>query len=142
MRRRQVLTLASTSALAMTAGCFGTSGGGGGGGAAAGQGAAPPVKEAVEFIDHRLKRTDEGSISEQVSVTGTAKNTSDAKLEDVQIRATFYDENDEELQTNTTNPRDIPGGREWSFEVNFNGSGSEARAVKDYDVEAGTGFDE
>lgn len=137
MRRRGLLAAIGTGLTTAIAGC-------GGGNADDGgepEPEAPPVEEAVELLDHELRRADEDTFAETVEVAGRARNTSDAELTGVQFRVNFLDENGEELQEQITDGRSVRPNREWSFEVGYNGTGSEARAVQDYEIEVGENFE-
>lgn len=138
MRRRGLLAAIGTGVTTAIAGCGGGNADDGGGS----EPEAPPVADAVELLNHELKRTDVDSFAEKVEVAGRAKNTSDAGLTGVQFRVHFLDENGDELQERITDGRKVRPNREWSFNVGFNGTGSSAREVEDYDIEVGEGFGE
>jgi hypothetical protein len=147
MRRRELVMLAGTGVAGVLGGCsipFTGGGGDGGDGGDGGNGTPtptlPPISEAVEITNAELVRSDEGTFAETVSLEGTAENTSDVALRDVQIRVDFLDENGEVLSQRATSPRDVSSGRTWSFAIQYHGNGSEARAVDDFNVTAGTEF--
>lgn len=137
MRRRGLLALVGTGITTALSGCGGGNAGDGGGPAAA----APPTEEAIELLEHELRRLDEDSLAETVEVAGRARNTTDAEIPGVQFRVTYLDENGDELQEQVTDGRDVGPSREWSFEIGFNGTGSSAREVDDYEIEVGDEFE-
>lgn len=149
MRRRELLTVAGTGAVGLLAGCAIPFTGGGDDSGDDGDGedggtptpTLPPIDEAVVINDPELNRSDEGTFAETVALAGTAENTSDVTLRSVQIRVEFLDESGEVMSRRATTPRDVSPGRTWSFSIQYNGNGSEARAVKDFTVTAGTEFD-
>lgn len=137
MRRRGLLAAIGTGLSTAIAGCGGGNADDGGGP----EPEAPPVEEAVDLLDHKLRRADEGTFAETVEVAGRARNTSEAELTGVQFRVNFLDEDGEELQEQITDGRSVRPNREWSFEVGYNGTGSDARAVKDYEIAVGENFE-
>lgn len=143
MRRRELLALAGTGAAGLLGGCslpF-TGGGDGDGGEGTATPTMPPIDEAVEISGDELVRDDAGTFAETVEVRGGAQNTSDVRLRGVQIRAEFLNDAGEVQGTRVTGERDVRSGAEWSFSLQFPGNGSEAAAVTDYELTAGTGFD-
>lgn len=144
MRRRELLALAGTGAAGLLGGCslpFTGGGGDGDGGEGTATPTMPPIDEAVEISGDELVRQDEGTFAETVEVRGGAQNTSDVQLRGVQIQAEFLNDAGEVEGTRVTDSRDVRSGVDWSFSLQFPGNGSEAAAVTDYELTAGSGFD-
>lgn len=138
MRRRDMLTIAGTGAVASLAGCTLPFTGGSDDDSDNGNGAdQPPVSEVVELADAEIARQDEGTFAEKVRVDGTGENTADVSLSGVQARVRFLDENGEELSVRESDPRSVGAGNTFSFSVEYQGTGSDAQAVQDFDVEFG-----
>jgi hypothetical protein len=148
-----LLALTGTGAAGALAGCTlpftggsdgsgdGNSGGGDGGdGGGTPTPTPPPISEAIEFVEGELQRNDAGTLMETVTAQGTARNTSDIRLTEVQVRITFLNEDGEQLATQSTDPRSVASSAEFTYSVQFPGNGSEAAAVADFEPEAGTGF--
>lgn len=141
MHRRTFVT--ATAATAALAGCAsddpnyedGDSNTGSGGGD---DGAS--VEEDVVIREHELVREDEGSMSESVSVKGRAENTSDQTFSYVEVRARFYNEAGDMLDSMIDNINDLEPGQTWSFEIQYLGIGDDAAEVADYDIAVGTSF--
>lgn len=94
--------------------------------------------EALEILEHELVRENQGSRSEKVTVEGRAENTSDRQLSYVEVRARFYNEQGDQIETSLDNTNDLDAGQTWAFEIMFPGFGEDARAVADYDIGVGT----
>ncbi|RQG93401.1 FxLYD domain-containing protein [Natrarchaeobius chitinivorans] len=94
----------------------------------------------VEVIWSDLLRDDPGTEDERVYVWGVVRNVGERTLNYVEIRATFYDEEGEELESVIENvDEDVTSGEEWSFEVEFPDFGERAAAVATYELEPATG---
>jgi len=98
------------------------------------------VQDDVEILEHELVREDEGGMAEQVSVEGRAENTSDESFSYVEIRARFYNEDGDLLDSFLDNINDFGAGQTWAFEVMYPGIGEDAQEVADYDIAVGTSF--
>ena len=128
MNRRRLLALAS-AALLGTAGCTG-------------EGddpqEAPADEEKVRIVEHELIRENVGTEEESVAVHGLATIVEDAEVEYVEIRARFYDEDEEVLDSTVEHVEDVTESTSWEFEIDFPYEGERAAAVADYDLEVVT----
>lgn len=93
----------------------------------------------VEIVWHDLVRDDPGTEDERVTVWGVVRNAGDRGLNYVEIRATFFDADGEELETVIENVDDVTSGEEWPFEIEFPRFGEAAAAVETYELEPATG---
>ncbi len=98
----------------------------------------------VEIVEHELVREDEGTDEETVAVEGVVELVDeDAEPSYVELRARFYDE-DEELLDSTVEQVDAPGvdddrdDRRREFRIAFPHVGEQAAAVDGYDIEVTT----
>lgn len=98
------------------------------------------MSEDVEILEHELVRQDEGTMAEQVSVEGRAENTSDQSFSYAEVRARFYNENGDLLESFIDNINDFAAGQTWAFEIVYPGIGEDAQEVADYDIAVGTNF--
>lgn len=103
-------------------------------------GSEPSVQDDVEILEHELIRSDEGTAAEQVSVEGRAENTSEESFSYVEVRARFYNENGDLLESFLDNINDFESGQTWAFEIMYPAVGEDAREVADYDIAVGTSF--
>lgn len=145
MNRRSYMALTGGAVVTSLAGCSGedpdfeegnsdSDGGGGGGSDEA------TVQDDVEILEHELVREDEGGVAEQVSVEGRAENTSDESFSYVEVRARFYNQNGDLLDSFLDNINDFGAGQTWAFEVMYPAIGEDAQEVADYDIAVGTSF--
>jgi hypothetical protein len=104
------------------------SGGGNGGGS----------EEALEILEHELVREDEGTMSETVKVEGRAENVSEEQLSYVEVRARFYNDQGDQLESSLDNTNDLGTGSTWAFEIQYPAIGEDAAEVADYDIGVGT----
>lgn len=95
--------------------------------------------EDIVIVDATLLREHSGTDDERVFVRGTARNEGERTLNLVEIRATFYDGDGEELNAVIENVPDVTAGDEWTFEIEFPEYGDPAAAVADYELEVVTG---
>lgn len=94
----------------------------------------------VEIVWDGLVRENPGTEDERVVVWGAVRNVGERTLTYVEIRATFYDEEGEELERVIENvDADVTSGEEWSFAVEFPRFGEDAAAVATYELEPATG---
>lgn len=94
----------------------------------------------VDIVWDDLVRDNPGTEDERVFVWAVVRNVGDRTLNYVEIRATFVDAEDEELETVIEHvDEDVTSGEEWSFEVEFPDFGEEAAAVARYELEPVTG---
>lgn len=128
MNRRRLLATAS-AALVGTAGCTGDGND---------PQEAPADGEEVRIVEHELVRENVGTEEESVSVHGLATIVEDAEVDYVEIRAQFYDEDGEMLDSTVEHVEDVTGSTRWEFEIEFPYVGERAAAVADYDLEVVT----
>lgn len=95
----------------------------------------------VEIVWSDLVREEPGTEDERVVVWGVVRNVGDRTLSYVEIRATFFDEDGEELESVLENvDGDVSSGEEWQFDVEFPRFGEDAAAVATYELEPATGL--
>lgn len=87
---------------------------------------------------HDLVRENPGTEEERVYVFGIVENEGDRELSYVEVRATFYDADGEELDSVIEHVEDVTSGEEWEFEIEYPRFGEEAAQVTDYELEVGT----
>ncbi|MFC6717557.1 FxLYD domain-containing protein [Natrialbaceae archaeon GCM10025810] len=94
----------------------------------------------VEIVRHDLVRDERGTDEERVVVWGVVKNLGERPLSYVEIRATFYDDEGEELDSVLEYvEEEIPPGDEQAFSIEYPHFGEDAAAVADYELEPATG---
>ena len=93
----------------------------------------------LEIVYADLGRDNPGTEEERVYVWGVVRNVGDRELSYVEISATFFDEEGEELDTVIERVEDVTSGEEWEFEIEYPHFGEEAAAVDDYELEPATG---
>ncbi|OVE84798.1 FxLYD domain-containing protein [Natronolimnobius baerhuensis] len=94
----------------------------------------------VDIVWDDLVRDDPGTDDERVTVWGVVRNIGERTLYYVEIRATFYDAEGEELESVIENvDDDVSTGEEWAFEVEFPHFGERAAEVETYELEPATG---
>lgn len=94
----------------------------------------------VEIVWDDLVRDDPGTDEERVYVWGVVRNAGDRTLSYIEIRATFFDEEGEELESVIENVQeDVTSGEEWPFDVEFPHFGERAAEVETYELEPATG---
>ena len=94
----------------------------------------------VEIVWDDLVRDNPGTEEERVTVWGVARNVGDRTLTYVEIRATFFDAEGEELESVIENvDEDVSAGDEWPFEVEYPHFGEAAAEVEAYELEPATG---
>lgn len=93
----------------------------------------------IVIVEATLVRDNPGTEEERVHIWGVARNESDRRWSYVEIRATFYDEEGEELDSVIENVPDVTSGEEWPFEIEYPHFGEDAAAVADYELEPSTG---
>lgn len=89
----------------------------------------------VVVVWDTLVRENPGTEEERVSIWGVVRNEGERELGYVEIRARFFDEADEEIDSVITNVEDVTEGREWPFEIEFQHFGERAAAVRRYELE-------
>ncbi len=95
----------------------------------------------VEIVWHDLVRDDPGTEDERVAVWGAVRNVGERTLSYIEVRATFFDEEGEELESVIENvDEDVSSGAEWAFEVEFPHFGERAAEVETYELEPATGL--
>ncbi len=94
----------------------------------------------VEIVWHDLIRDDPGTDDERVAVWGGVRNVGERTLSYIEIRATFFDAEGEQLERVIENAEgDITTGTEWPFEIEFPHFGDRAAEVDTYELEPATG---
>ncbi|APX95473.1 FxLYD domain-containing protein [Natronorubrum daqingense] len=94
----------------------------------------------VEIVWHDLVRDDPGTDDERVVIWGAARNVGDRAFSYLEIRATFYDEDGEELEAVIEHvDEDVSSGDEWPFEIEFPRFGEDASDVTTYELEPAMG---
>ncbi|WP_049926188.1 FxLYD domain-containing protein [Halopiger goleimassiliensis] len=94
----------------------------------------------VEIVWHDLLRDDPGTEDERVAVWGAVRNVGNRTLSYIEIRATFFDAEGEQLESVIENvDADVTTGREWPFEVEYPHFGERAAEVESYELEPATG---
>lgn len=96
--------------------------------------------EDVVVVWSDLVRDDPGTEDERVYVWGILRNEGDRQYNYVEIRATFFDAEGEELDRVIENVEDVTSGEEWEFEIEFPHFGERAAAVETYELEVVTGL--
>ncbi len=126
MYRRSVL-VAGTAALVSLAGCTGPVGNDNDG-----------PEEHVVIERSVLVRSNVGTDEERVAVVGVAEKVSDRELSFVEIRARFFDEDEELLDSTVEVIDDVTEGTRWEFEIEFRHYGEQAAMVVDYELDVVT----
>ncbi|MXV62381.1 DUF3426 domain-containing protein [Natronorubrum sp. JWXQ-INN-674] len=100
----------------------------------------------VEIVWDDLVRENTGTEDERVTVWGVVRNVGDRTLSYIEIRATFFDEAGEELESviesvdiDVDAASEQGPGEEWPFEVEFPRFGEDAAEVATYELEPATG---
>ncbi|WP_121742643.1 FxLYD domain-containing protein [Natronorubrum halophilum] len=94
----------------------------------------------VEIVWDDLVRENPGTEDERVVVWGVVRNAGERTLSYIEIRATFFDEEGEELESVIESVDvDDPEDEEWPFDVEFPRFGADAAAVATYELEPATG---
>ena len=94
--------------------------------------------ENLVIVYDELVRDDPGTEDERVYVWGVVRNEGEREVSYVEIRATFFDEEGEELDTVIENVQDVTSGEDWEFEIEFPDFGERAARVVDYELEPAT----
>jgi len=81
--------------------------------------------QKVEILDWSLEESVLGK-----TVEGKAKNQSGRTIDYVEIKAKFYNSNDNRIGSNYTNLTDFEAGETWEFEINSVASSSEIDYAK------------
>ncbi len=92
--------------------------------------ADPPAR----IVESRLVREEEGTEEETVRVEGVIERTRDAELTYLEVRASFYGEDGEVLDTTVEQVTSIDDGDRWEFVVEYPGIGEAAARIVDHDV--------
>ncbi|SDQ35562.1 FxLYD domain-containing protein [Natronobacterium texcoconense] len=94
----------------------------------------------VEIVWDDLVRDNPGTEDERVAVWGVVRNVGDRTLSYIEVRATFFDAESDELESVIENvDEDVTSGEEWAFEVEFPHFGERAADVERYELEPATG---
>lgn len=93
----------------------------------------------VRIVHDELIRDNPGTEDERVYIWGVVRNVGDRELSLVEIRATFYDEEGEELDRVIENVPEVTAEEEWVFEIEFPDFGERAAMVTGYELEIVTG---
>ncbi|MFA9426698.1 FxLYD domain-containing protein [Natronorubrum sp. A-ect3] len=94
----------------------------------------------VEIVWDDLVRENPGTEDERVVVWGAVRNVGDRTLSYIEIRATFFDADGEELETVIESATVEDDSREqWAFDVEFPRFGEDAADVSTYELEPATG---
>ena len=94
--------------------------------------------EDLVIVYDSLVRDNPGTEDERVFVWGRLRNEGDRELSYVEIRATFLDDDGEELETVIEHVEDVTSGAEWPFEIEFPHFGARAAEVSRYELEPAT----
>lgn len=127
MHRRRVLEIALAGVGVSIAGCLDRE-----------EPTGPPGEEDPELIeieDDRLVREHADTDEERVWVAGTAVNTSDQELTLVEIAATFFDVEGEQLDRTVEHIDDVTSGFRWEFEIEYPHVGEQASLVDAYELD-------
>lgn len=100
----------------------------------------PDPETALEILEHELIREDGGTAVETVSVEGRAENVSDRQLSYAEVRARFYNEAGDQLDSSLDNTNDLDSGATWAFDIQYFAIGEDAAEVDSYDIAPGTEF--
>lgn len=130
MRRRDLL--ASTLAACTLAACVGEDE------PSAEEPDEPEEGDRVRIIESVLVREHVGTDEETVAVSGVAELRSGEEVNYVEIRASFYDADDELLDTTIEQAEDVRGGERWEFTILYPQIGEAAAEVESYELEVGT----
>ena len=95
-----------------------------------------PADLVVVWSD--MLRENPGTDDERVSVWGVLRNVGERQPSYVEVRATFYDEDGEELDAVIEHIEDPTADEDWPFEIEYPRFGEEAREVVDYELEPAT----
>ncbi len=95
----------------------------------------PDDDPVVVVTESTLLREHEGADDERVWVEGIAENVSDRELSYVELRARFFDDDDEQLDSTVENIDDVTASNRWPFEIEFPGIGEQAARVADYEID-------
>ncbi len=95
-------------------------------------------EEHVVIQSSILVRSDAGTEEESVAVVGVAEKVSDRELSFVEIRARFFDEDEELLDSTVEVIDDVTEGTRWEFEIEFRHYGEQAAKVADYELDVVT----
>lgn len=104
----------------------------------------PLEGERVEIVESELVRENVGTEEESVAVHGIARVKEGVEVSYVEIRALFYDDQGELLDTiieqidEVGRHGDDPEGRRWEFEIVYPQVGEDAAEVESYELEIGT----
>lgn len=144
MNRRKYLATTAVS-VATLAGCtedtdYEDGSGNGTGNGGDGNGEESDPDDALEILEHEMVREDEGTMAETVSVEGRAENVGDRQLSYVEVRARFYNEAGDQLDSSLDNVNDLDPGATWAFNIQHFAMGEDAAEVADYDIGVGTEF--
>ena len=93
----------------------------------------------VRIVHDELIRDNPGTEDERVYIWGVVRNVGDRELSLVEIRATFYDDEGEELDRVIENVPEVTAEEEWVFEIEFPDFGERAAMVAGYELEIVTG---
>ncbi len=128
MNRRTLLALAASGSMALS-GCLELL-------TEDGEEILEPTSLVVVWSD--LIRQHPGTDDEGVSVWGVLRNEGEREPSYVEVRATFLDEEGEELTTVIEHIEDTPADEDWPFEIEFPNFGEAAREVVGYELEPAT----
>lgn len=92
-------------------------------------------ESAVVIAESRLLREAEGTEDERVWVEGIGKNVGERELSYVELRARFFDADDEQLDSTVEHIDDVTTSSRWPFEIEFPGIGEQAAQVTEYEID-------
>lgn len=98
----------------------------------------PEEGERVEIVESALIRENAGTEEETVSVGGIVVPHEDVEVSYVEVRASFYDEEGELLDTTIEQVNIDEETDRWEFEVTYPQMGEQAAEVVEYELEVGT----
>ncbi len=131
MHRRRLLATGAGAILSGIAGCLGNLGPTDGP-------ADPDPEERVRIVESELVREEEGTDEETVAVEGVAQIIGDEEIRYVEVRAEFYDAEDELLDSTNERIEDVTERRRWEFRIEYPNYGEAAAEVRGYSVDVAT----
>ncbi|WP_331236196.1 FxLYD domain-containing protein [Natronorarus salvus] len=131
MHRRRLLAAGSATLLTAVTGCLGNFGPTDGP-------AEPDPEERVRIVESELVREGQGTDEETVAVEGVAQIIGDEEIRYVEVRAEFYDAEDDLLDTTVERIEDVTERRRWEFRIEYPHYGDEAAEVRGYSVDVAT----
>lgn len=88
----------------------------------------------VELLNHELVREERDTEEEVVAIVGEVRIRPNADVRYIELRAVFYDDEEDVLDSTVQNVEEIDERPEIPFRIEFPFVGERARAVIDYEV--------